>query len=122
MKMRLFVVALFVAVVGLSSCSGGGDKSSENQIASFTVGTVAYTDINHTAGTIMYTYPKTGENVWTGRPTDWPNVTPTIVLKDTKASYSPTGPVNLSNPVIYTVTAENGDKKTYTVTVTLGNL
>lgn len=47
--------------------------------------------------------------------TDLRNVIP--VVYHNGVSYTPQGAVNFSNPVPYTVTAENGDKKTYTVTV-----
>lgn len=46
------------------------------------------------------------------------NLTPTIKVSEF-ATVSPTGAQNFNNPVNYTVTAEGGSTKTYTVTTTL---
>ena len=53
--------------------------------------------------------------------TDVTNLTP-IVVVSSLANYSPTGAQNFTNPVLYTVTAQDGTQKTYTVTVQLVDL
>lgn len=50
--------------------------------------------------------------------TDITSLTPEIKVS-AYATYTPQGAQDFSNPVIYTVTAENGDEKEYTVTVQL---
>jgi len=128
MKSRLLAIVLGMSLIGFSGCPGSTEKSSENRIESFTVGTVSY---QVTDAGITYLYEKASENTWTGRPSTWPSITPTIVLKDQKnASVSPTSgaQVTLTSSgsdtytTTYTVTAQDGTPKTYTVTVTLGAL
>lgn len=46
------------------------------------------------------------------------NVLPDIILEDSYASYSPVEEQNFNSDVVYTVTAENGTEKEYTVHVT----
>ena len=123
MKTKFFVVALMVAVVGFGACGGGKDKSDDNNITGFVVGTTTY---QVGASVITGTYSKTGENNWPDLPTG--SATPTITLSHSKAKHdSPTlnfGSLGVDggNVGTVTVTAENGDKKTYTVTVVKGVL
>ena len=121
MKIKLLSVVLLVAVVvvGLAACGGKEDKkSSECSILSFSVGSVAY-KVEGTS--ITYLYPKTAGDTWTGLPT-WP-AKPTITISD-KASIepSPDKEQNFVTGASYTVTAEDGSKKTYNVKATLGSL
>jgi len=119
MKMRLLAIALVSVMVGLGSCGGKKDKSKENEIVTFKVGTVDY-QINHATGLITHLYKKTGENTWPGLPSGWPKTTAVVTLKDLKARISPdpnVTPINLENDS-FTVTAEDGTPKTYTVKAT----
>jgi len=51
--------------------------------------------------------------------TDVTSLTPSLTISP-KASYTPDGPQDFTNPVTYTVTAENGSTQDYVVTVTIG--
>ena len=119
MKTRWCVIVLLAAVVGLASC-GGSDKpkSNECQITDFSVSGVKYTV---TQLSITHTYSKVAENTWENLPTA--PVAPDIKFSD-KASIDPLP--SIPQPFgqeggfsrTYTVTAEDGTKATYTVTVT----
>ena len=120
MKAKLFVIALLVAVVSFGSCKK--KESKDNTIKSFTVAGVAYT-VDNTNGTIVWNYSKPSPGQWLNRPEGWPSVPGSqvsIVLTHDKASHTLNlgGNVNFTNPVTFTVNAQNGDPKTYTVTVT----
>ncbi|MDR2491369.1 MAG: DUF5018 domain-containing protein [Spirochaetaceae bacterium] len=70
--------------------------------------TGAGTEIKHEQGTITVTVPHT---------TTQTTFTPAVVVPS-GATYTPTGPVNFDKPVVFTVTAEDGNsKKNYQVTV-----
>ncbi len=87
-------------------------KSSECDIVSFTVDGEAWCNGN-CAATITKQFPK-GEVVG--------NLTPTIVVSN-KASVSPESGISQDfssgRVVKYTVTAENGESKTYSVSATV---
>ena len=87
-----------------------GSKSSEKEITSFLISSYSGT-IDGDDHTIRVTVPYG---------TDVTSLTPTITVSD-KAAVSPLSGVaqNFTNPVVYTVTAENGTKQIYTVTVTV---
>ena len=115
MKKRFFVVVLLAVVVGLGACK---KKSDINTIKSFRIDNVDHTDkINHSTGLIGGTFAKTGPDTWeSGTPSGWPNGTVTVELSDNKAQITPIqNPINLEANVKFTVTAENGDTKVYTI-------
>jgi len=85
--------------------------SSTKAITGFSFPTVKKTIINESTKTINITVPN-GTNVT--------NLTPTIT--HTGVSYSPVGARDFTNPVKYTVTAEDGTKQAYTVTVTISQI
>ncbi|MBC8754829.1 DUF5018 domain-containing protein [Kordia sp. YSTF-M3] len=84
--------------------------SAEKEITSFSINSVNAT-INETAKTVMITLPFG---------TDATSLSPTIVISNL-ATISPNSGVaqDFTNPVIYTVTAEDGSSVNYTVTVTV---
>ena len=118
MKTRLFAILLVTAVLGFNACGGDETKSSECDMLSFTVGTQAYTPGN---GTFTWNYPKSGEAAWPTEP-NWP-VEPTVVVSK-NADYTPKGTQTFVNAdgtaksVIYTVKAQDGTEKKYTVSAT----
>ena len=123
MKSRLIIVALLVAVVGLSGCPDKKGKSSENEILTFKVDGVDW-QVDHVNGKITKIYPKTPpqggatEGTWAGLPSTWPNATAVITPKDSKAVITPDPgtPQNFeSGTTKFTVTAEDGTPKIYTV-------
>ena len=118
MKIKVLVAALMVVIVGFYACGGGKDKdSSEKDIIAFTVNGVPY---QISGNNITYLYPKTAPNVWEGEPT-W-SVVPVVTVSP-KADYSPKTAQNfVDGSVIYTVTAEDGSTKTYTVKAERGDL
>jgi hypothetical protein len=90
--------------------------SGAKSITAFTIGDLTVTSsgnqygvINEAAGTIGITVPYG---------TGLTSLTP--VVTHTGVSYSPLGEQNFTNPVTYTVTAEDTGTKDYTVTVTAG--
>ena len=118
MKIKVLVAALMVVIVGFGACGGKKNKdSSENDITKFTVSGVDYT-IN--GNNITHLYKKTAPNVWEGEPT-W-SVVPVVTVSP-KADYSPKTAQNfVDGSVVYTVTAEDGSTKTYTVKAERGDL
>ena len=120
MKIKLLVAALMVVIVGFGACGGGKDKeSSEKDITKFTVSGVDYI-IN--GNNITYLYKKTVPNVWEGEPV-W-KVAPSITISN-KATINPKPDVPqnfVEESVTYTVTAEDGSTKTYTVKAERGEL
>ncbi len=84
---------------------------SENEIISFSVGPLEGT-INSEAATVEFTVPYY---------LDVTAITPTITLSDS-ATVTPNSGVaqDFTNPVQYTVTAEDGQQKVWTVTATQG--
>ena len=113
-------IGVIAAVLLLASCSkddGPEQKvvlSSAKQLSSFTFSVADNTafaqdvsaSINEEAKTITATLPSD---------VDVTALTPTLAVP-AKASVSPTGVQDFTNPVIYTVTAEDGTKATYTAT------
>ena len=87
-------------------------KASETDgpiISAFQINGVSGT-VSHTAGTIKVTLPYG---------TDLTSLKPEITVKNAKSVSPASGAaVNLTAPVTYTVTAEDGTTKTYTVTAT----
>lgn len=120
MKIKLFAVALVAVIVGFSSCGGKKDKSSECDILTFKVGNAVY---GVTGTSITYLYEKTAEQTWTNF-TSWPAV-PSITLSP-KATIDPPATqgqdFSAASGVKYTVTAEDGTTKIYTVKATMGTL
>jgi len=119
MKSRIVIVALLVAVVGLSGCPGEKEKSSEKEISAFVVNGKTYS-VNGNANpkTITFKYQKTGENVWDGMPPA--AVAPTITWKGASIEPAANVPQNFhieGFTVKYKVTAEDGTSVEYTVTV-----
>ena len=112
-KSFIFGVLLVALVAGFSAC-GGKEKSGENNIREFWVGDVRY---QITGNNITYLYPKTDRDTWTGLVTM--PAAPSKVVLSSGATISPseTTPQNFlaEGGITYTVTAENGDTKTYTV-------
>jgi len=131
MKTRLFVVALMVVVAGFGACKKPAPdvvKSGDNTIKSFTVKGKAYVVGD---SDITCIYPKVpGGGSWEGLPTA--KETPDIQLNDKNATvtdankeldFSALGAgEGTSTMRTYTVKAENGATKTYTVKVTKGGL
>jgi formylglycine-generating enzyme required for sulfatase activity len=92
--------------------------SSSNSIMTFKLAGIAVTAredsngvINESNGTIRITVPP-GTNI--------ANIEPEVIISG--ADYEPKGPQNFSNPVAYTVTAEDSTTRTYTVTVTVADI
>lgn len=92
------------------SSGTGTDKSSEKQITGFTIsGQVGQSEINQTAHTIKVTMPNE---------TNVTSLTPAITVSS-KATVSPESgsAQDFTNPVTYTVTAEDGTTQNYQVSV-----
>ena len=121
MKTRALAFFLVAAMVSVGGMCSKPKKSSENQIATFTVNNVAYTDINHATGLITYHYSKATANTWEGLPSTWPNLTATITLKDPQGAKITPDPGVAQNykdgTARFTVTAEDGTPKEYKVLV-----
>jgi len=108
------ILVLLLSTILLISCGGNDDDnnggtalSAEKDLLSFTVGDFIGT-INNIDKTITASVPFD---------TDLSSITPVITVSQ-KASYTPAGSQNFSSPVIYTVTAEDGSKAKYVVTIT----
>lgn len=114
MKKTLSLSCLFVmTMVLLSSCNLFNKESDEKQIKSFAI-TTPFTEgvINESAKTIVVDLPEG---------TDVTNLVPSIVVSDLATVNPASGTAqDFTNPVTYTVTAENGSTATYVVTVTVG--
>jgi PBP1b-binding outer membrane lipoprotein LpoB len=114
MKMRLTLLLLTSWMIVLNSCSSDdpAPKSSEAKIASF-----KFSSFNpEVVGTIDEANGKIAVTVPSG--TSVTSLAPVIVVS-AKATVNPASGVakDFTNPVTYTVTAENGRKKSYVVTV-----
>lgn len=100
-----------IAAVSFTACDDEENLSSENDILTFTF-PAANPAINTTiaANAITATVPYNQ---------DVTQLTPTITISE-RASVQPASgiPQNFTNPVTYTVTAEDGSTKVYTVTIT----
>ena len=107
------LVCLLIALV-LMGCSKDDEvaKSSEKEIISFTFLTVNNENLNvaieatidETANTITV-YLSSPENA---------SLIPTIAVSN-KASYSPVGVQDFTNPILYTITAEDASTVNYEV-------
>lgn len=110
---------LMISILLLTSCGSDDSNeevieipeeqlSSENLILDFSVNNTDAT-INNTSNTIFLTLPIGG---------DVANVTPSIVISD-DATITPASGVtqNFTNPLEYTVTAEDSSTRVYTVTI-----
>lgn len=105
------LVALLALVVVATSCK---KESSEKKILSFSFVTPAVEAVvTESAKTIVAVVPFG---------TDVTALVPVITISD-KATISPASgiPTNFTNPVTYTVMAEDGSQAMYTVTVTVDN-
>lgn len=103
---------LCLALAMLMLLAGCTKKSSEKQILSFRFDLLGIeTAIEEEAKTIFATLPSDA---------DVTNLVPTIVISD-KATVNPGSevPMDFTNPVTYTVTAEDGSQSEYKVTILL---
>lgn len=108
-KTSKFMLTLLAAVVLLAGCT---KKSSEKQILSFSFYSPAVeATVMESAKTIVATLPAE---------TDLTALVPVITVSD-KATVNPASGVrqDFTNPVTYTVTAEDGSQASYTVAVTV---
>ena len=118
MKVKIFVLVALAVIAGLGACSKNSksdSKSKECKIVSFKVNGVPWTNIDHDAGTIKHILDGKSIDQLVG-------LVPEIVCSE-GATVSPrSGDTrDFSEPVNYTVTAENGkDTKTYIVTASVG--
>ena len=105
---KLFLFSVLVVVfVGFTACGGGGSKdSNDTGITSFSAGGQSW---QISGSNITITFCK-GTVVT--------NLTVTIVLSDSKATHNLTAK-DFTDPVKFTVTAEDGTKKEYTATATV---
>jgi len=109
MKKSFVFSVLLVVFVGFSFSTCGSKektKSDACEITSFKVSGEEWL----ANGTISKIYPK-GTNVT--------SLTPTIVHTGVKVEPASGAPQDFTNSVTYTVTAESGKTKSYTVTVTV---
>ena len=112
---KLFVAVAVVLVAGIagSSCKKKKDEAKSNacEMISFKVDGVMWEKKDNS---FTFTYPK-GTVVT--------SLTPTIVVSD-KATVSPKSgeAKDFTNSVTYTVTAEDGTKKSYTATATVSTV
>ena len=108
-KTSKFMLTLLAAVVLLAGCT---KKSSEKQILSFSFYSPAVeATVMESAKTIVATLPAE---------TDLTALVPVITVSD-KATINPASGVrqDFTNPVTYTVTAEDGSQASYTVALTV---
>lgn len=110
-----FIIVFGAVLLNLIACSDSNEpsKSSEKKIISFTLNefTPAITGIiNESAKAIAVSVPLSA---------DVTNLIPTIIISgDAIIEPASNIPQDFTNPVVYTVTAEDGSKAQYTVTVT----
>jgi len=122
MKIRLFAIALVTVIVGFNACSSKKEnKSSECDIIAFKLLGVDYTKDGNTFSKV---FTKTGVLNWgTGCPTvatkpDLIQLSPKATFVGTPNQDTPVGFANdnaESFSVTYTIQAEDGTKKTWTV-------
>ena len=111
MKSKYLAAALLAASIGLGGCKGK-EKSGEKDILEFWVGGVKY---NISGTDITHLYPKASADTWTG----WVSmpVAPSKIELSPGATIDPptTAPQNFEAGAEYTVKAEDGSTKKYTV-------
>jgi hypothetical protein len=102
------VVLLCAALWGFTGCEGELEESGENKITAFKIGD-RWASIDEPEQELFIIVPAD---------TDLTKLKPVITVSE-NASVSPgsEAEVNISMPLPYTVTAENGVTRTYTVTV-----
>jgi len=109
---RFLATALLGAAVAFSGCKK--EKSNENDILEFWVNGVEYVK---SGANFTKFFPKLSNDNWGN---DFPAtlVAPSKVVISPKASISPAAnvPQEFEKGVTYTVTAENGAQRTFTVT------
>ena len=114
MKFKQIAIATAIALATLAAVScKKTKKSSENSILEFWVAEVRY-QIDPVSNFITHTYAKPAPDTWTG----WVSMpaAPRVVLSPGARLDPPaTRALNFEQEQTYTVTAENGDKKVYTV-------
>ena len=117
MKIYLKQVMLLLFMVSLFSCSKDEDnlKSSDKKLISFSFLATNNPIINNN---VTASIDATTKNVTVNLPSDIPvnKLIPEISISS-KASINPQGEQNFTNPVPYTITAEDGSTSIYTVTV-----
>jgi len=123
MKTRLLAIFVVAVMVGLGACGGGDNpepekpKSSAKEITKVVVGTQEYQKEGDAA--FKWNYPKSDPGEWVTEPS-WPA---TIQITHTGVSISPTvNTITLNTQtgagVEYTVTAEDGSTKKFTIRAT----
>jgi hypothetical protein len=113
LKKLFFIFALISLLWIFNGCdfglfggkTGNKELSSSNQIQSLEINGIKGI-VDHDTGTIVIVLP-TGSSV--------ENLTAIILHEGTAISPSVESPQNFSTPVIYTVTAEDGSEREYTV-------
>lgn len=109
MKKVSFLICLLTVLIALSSCK---KKSSENEILEFRFASLnVEAIINESLKTVEAVVPY-GTDVTTLEP---------IIVVSNQATISPESgvPMDFTNPVTYTVTAEDGSQSIYTATVSV---
>lgn len=115
MLRELYWVILSAGLLVLACSKDGAspqNQSGENKMLSF-----AFADLNPVVKGEIDTTSKT-VNVWVPSGTDLKSLKPTIEISS-RASISPVSGIaqDFTKPVVYTITAENGNKQAITVTV-----
>jgi len=107
---------LFVLVLGVLASCGSSSSSKDITAFSFPEGTGTITDTSATAGIIAVTVPY--ETVVTGLIATFTTTGSSVTVGST-AQVSGTTANDFTSAATYTVTAADGTKKTYVVTVTI---
>ena len=116
MKIRLFVIALLVAVAGFSACKK--DKSKECDMLSVSIGTATFDKtVTANGGSFSYQYPKVCDgidNAPSGAVRANITISPKAICKPDKD-----GSYNFANEQTFVVTAQDGKtSKTYRIQYT----
>ncbi|WP_166967393.1 leucine-rich repeat domain-containing protein [Yeosuana marina] len=120
MKKQYLYLLITVLLMTVASCNKDDavqepTKSSAKQITSFVFKAVDNNVITEDVTAVINETNKTISAI-VANGTDVKSLTPTIVVSD-KATVNESGSKDFSAPVDYTITAENGTKTTYKVTV-----